>query len=173
MSKVDEYKLRWRGRESGPFSVEEINRQLDDHEIGMTHEIWHENEWITVEQFLAALSAPPPAPEPPSVPLLSSAPSSAASTNASPLRITVSRTEDRAAPLDVSARNRLVFALLAVFAGFVGLHNFYARQWLTGLLQLLLSVATYLMGFGILAAWVWAIVEAIFVRKDGNGIDMI
>jgi hypothetical protein len=44
---------------------------------------------------------------------------------------------------------------------------------LTGLLQLLLSVATCLMGFGIIASWIWAIAEAVFVRKDGNGIDMI
>jgi len=70
-------------------------------------------------------------------------------------------------------RHRMVFALLGVFVGFLGLHNFYARQWLTGLLQLLLSVATILMGFGIIASWLWAMAEAIIVRKDGDGIDMI
>ena len=70
-------------------------------------------------------------------------------------------------------RSRLVFALLAVFAGFSGAHNFYARQWMTGMLQLLLSVATSLMSFGIIASWLWAIVEAVVVRRDGNGNDMI
>jgi len=63
--------------------------------------------------------------------------------------------------------------LLAVFAGFTGAHNFYARQWMTGLLQLLLSVATSLMSFGIIASWLWAIVEALAVRRDGHGNDMI
>ena len=70
-------------------------------------------------------------------------------------------------------RRRLVFALLAVFLGFSGAHNFYARQWMTGMLQLLLSVATSLMNFGIIAAWLWAIVEAVVVRRDGHGNDMI
>jgi TM2 domain-containing membrane protein YozV len=67
----------------------------------------------------------------------------------------------------------LLYAFLAIIGGFVGLHNFYARQWLTGLLQLLLSIATYLMGFGIIAAWLWAVAEAVFIRKDGEGIEMI
>jgi TM2 domain-containing membrane protein YozV len=62
---------------------------------------------------------------------------------------------------------------LALFAGYVGAHNFYARQWLTGLLQLLLSVATFLMGFGIIASWLWAMVEALLVRTDGQGVEMI
>jgi TM2 domain-containing membrane protein YozV len=69
-------------------------------------------------------------------------------------------------------RNRLVFAFLAICAGFVGLHSFYARQWLTGLLQLLLSVATTLMGFGFIASWIWAMIEALVVRTDGAGIEM-
>ena len=41
------------------------------------------------------------------------------------------------------------------------------------MLQLLLSVATSLMGFGIIASWVWAMVEAVVVRKDGDGVEMI
>jgi hypothetical protein len=60
-----------------------------------------------------------------------------------------------------------------VLFGFLGLHNYYARHWLTGLLQLLLSVATYLLGFGIIAPWLWAMVEAVVVRKDGYGLEMI
>jgi TM2 domain-containing membrane protein YozV len=66
----------------------------------------------------------------------------------------------------------MVFAFLAIALGFVGAHNFYARQWLTGLLQLLLSIATSLMGFGIIASWLWAMVEALVVRKDGSGAEM-
>jgi len=81
------------------------------------------------------------------------------------------RVDNQGRPLP--PRRRLAFALLGVFAGFLGAHNFYARQWLTGLLQLLLSVATYLMGFGIIASWIWAMVEAVLVRKDGDGIEMV
>ena len=55
MNEPEEYLLRWRGREAGPFSVTEINRQLDEHEIGTGHEIFYQDSWITVEEFLAAL----------------------------------------------------------------------------------------------------------------------
>ena len=41
------------------------------------------------------------------------------------------------------------------------------------MLQLLLSIATFLMGFGIIATWIWAVVEAVVVRKDGDGLEMI
>ena len=67
----------------------------------------------------------------------------------------------------------MVFAFLAVLFGFLGLHNFYARQWLTGMLQLIVSVATFLLGFGIIASWLWAMVEALAVRHDGRGCLMI
>jgi hypothetical protein len=29
------------------------------------------------------------------------------------------------------------------------------------------------MGFGIVASWLWAMVEAVVVRRDGYGVDMI
>jgi TM2 domain-containing membrane protein YozV len=182
-----EYTLRWRGREVGPFSVSEINRQLDEHEIGMGHEIFCQDKWITLEEFLAPAPKPavptpaqptpslPPAPTVASPPAPTTTPTSRE--RSSPVRIKVSVSSPTArtdgTTLDRPPRHRLVFALLGVFAGFVGLHNFYAGQWLTGLLQLLLSIATFLMGFGVIASWLWAMAEAIIVRKDGDGIDMI
>ena len=51
MSDSPEYTLRWRGRQSGPYPVSEINRMLDDHKIGMGHEIFCEDEWITLEMY--------------------------------------------------------------------------------------------------------------------------
>src|SRR5215831_4435265 len=55
MSDFQEYLLRWRGREMGPYSVEQINRKLDDHEIGMGHEIQSEGKWISLEEFFRAI----------------------------------------------------------------------------------------------------------------------
>jgi TM2 domain-containing membrane protein YozV len=186
MSDSQEYTLRWRGRPSGPYPVAEINRMLDDHEIGMGHEILYQDEWITLEEFLSALrkTAVPAAPQPsPAVPTIALAPLVTAplAEKGSPLRIKVTMTPvalnargaDRAGAEQGPPRYRLLFAFLAVLAGYSGAHNFYARQWLTGLLQLLLSVATYLMGFGIVASWLWAMVEAVAVRRDGHGVDMI
>jgi TM2 domain-containing membrane protein YozV len=183
MSDSAEFTLRWRGRQSGPYPVSEINRMLDDHKIGMGHEIFYEDEWITLEAFLAALqkAAAPAAPQTPAAfPTIPLAPRE----KVPALRVKVAATpatstaETDRGPMQAVAgegrpRRRLVFALLAVFAGFTGVHNFYARQWMTGLLQLLLSVATSLMSFGIIASWLWAIVEALAVRRDGHGNDMI
>lgn len=70
-------------------------------------------------------------------------------------------------------RHRLVYAFLGIGFGFLGAHNYYGRHWLTGLLQLLLSVATFLLGFGVIASWLWALAEALLVRKDGQGQEMI
>ena len=179
MSDSQEYTLRWRGRQSGPYPVSEINRMLDEHKIGMGHEIFYQDEWISLEAFFSALqkAATPAAPRTnagfPSMPLAPAA--------VLPPREKISGVRVKAAGSPATEavagesrpRRRLVYALLAVFAGFTGVHNFYARQWMTGMLQLLLSVATSLMNFGIIAAWLWAIVEAVVVRRDGHGNDMI
>jgi TM2 domain-containing membrane protein YozV len=177
MSDSQEYLLRWRGRQSGPYPVSEINRMLDDHEIGMGHEILCQNEWITLEAFLAALQKTAPTSAQTwksAAPTIALAPAATMQSRekGSPVRVKVSASP-AAAPGEGRPRSRLVFALLAVFAGFSGAHNFYARQWMTGMLQLLLSVATSLMTFGIIASWLWAIVEAVVVRRDGNGDEMI
>ncbi len=162
MNDTEEFTLRWRGRETGPFPLSEINRQLDEHEIGMSHEIFHQNTWMTLDEFFAAMNAPaaPPAEEP----LARTTPLRVNTGAGIEVPIPRSRAGD-AARSQAPARRRMIFAFLAIAAGFTGAHNFYARQWLTGLLQLLLTVATYLMGFGIIAAWVWAVVEAFVVRK--------
>jgi TM2 domain-containing membrane protein YozV len=179
MSGSQEYELRWRGRQSGPYPVSEINRMLDDHEIGMGHEILYLNEWITLEEFFAALqkSAAEAAQQQHAViPTVPFAPawSPPQREKGSSLRIKVSVTPTPPAVVKEGRRRyRLLFAFLALFAGYAGAHNFYARQWLTGLLQLLLSVATSLMGFGIIASWLWAMVEALLVRRDGHGVEMI
>jgi TM2 domain-containing membrane protein YozV len=179
MSDSPEYPLRWRGRQSGPYPVSEINRMLDDHEIGMGHEILYQDEWITLEEFLAAFQKAAASATPrqkPSIPTMPLAPVGVPPTRekGSSLRIKVSVTPVAEAVVSEGRpRHRLLFAFLALFAGYVGAHNFYARQWLTGLLQLLLSVATFLMGFGIIASWLWAMVEALLVRQDGHGVEMI
>ena len=185
MSDPQEYTLRWRGNSSGPFSVTEINRMLDDHEIGTGHEILCQNQWITLEEFLQAQSdaaASAESSRKSATPSMTLAPfPGVAVDRGSPLRIKLSVTPASAGakPANQSAspqnspRHRLLFAVLALLAGYAGIHNFYARQWLTGLLQMLLSVATFLMGFGLIASWLWAVVEALLVRRDAAGAEMV
>ena len=193
MTDSNQYTLRWRGRQFGPYSIEKINRMLEEHELGMGHEILCENKWITLGEFLSAPPANSVVP-PDSLP---TAPFSTASNDPSPERspapleavasgmpsngvlrprvVATASPTAAAGPATIAVRptSRLIFALLGVFLGFLGVHNFYALRWLTGLLQLLLSAATYLLGFGIIAPWLWAIVEAVVVRKDGAGREMI
>lgn len=210
MSDSAEYTLRWRGRVFGPLSLAEINRQLDEHELGMGHEIQYHDAWITLEEFFVKLKEAAPAAtttQKPSLPRPATGPSPLAasvqgilppeasppplpgSTPAAPAPPAHSvsmaayrKPEVRAAPAEPQPapeiatrppRRRMIYALLGIFLGFLGLHNFYARNWLTGLLQLLLSCATYLLGFGIIVPWLWALLEAVLVRQDGDEIEMI
>jgi TM2 domain-containing membrane protein YozV len=184
MSESEQYTLRWRGRQSGPYTLEEINRLLDDHTIGMGHEIQYEEKWITVEEFLVsrkqaapvARSPEPRAPVPAPSPAVTLPPKSRPPVASAP-----GKPQKHGQPFTPAAkqapvrspRRRLVYALLGIGFGFSGLHNYYARHWLTGLLQLLLSLATLLLGFGIIAPWLWALVEAVVVRKDGYGMEML
>ena len=197
------YTLRWRGRQLGPYSMQQLNQKLDEHEIGMGHEICCEDQWITLEEFFARLkaeqaaAAPPAASNPPAFLTLATSPSnpsvgkpgqistSAAESSAGPimggvekagairLSVTPAPLVMKRPALSTPPRHRLVYAFLGIFFGFLGVHNYYARHWLTGLLQLLLSIATFLLGFGVIAPWLWALAEAILVRKDGNGNEMI
>jgi TM2 domain-containing membrane protein YozV len=172
---TSQYKLRWRGRQTGPYPVSEINRMLDEHEIGMGHEIYYEEKWIVLEEFFAAISKPPPAPMTPPAEIVKSPALTVMPREKSPsvrFKVSVSPGQPDPDAALTRPRNRMVFAFLAIVLGFLGLHNFYARQWLTGLLQLLLSIATSLMGFGIIASWLWAMIEALVVRKDGSGAEM-
>jgi len=192
MSEAQQFVLRWRGRASGPYSLEEINRKLDDHEIGMGHEIQFQDQWMSLEEFLARPQAdvavkPPvqPATRNPggSIALaalpgrdlhtqIHSAGDSAPDRSTGAALPVASVAGQGASVATPGTKRRFVYALLALGFGFTGAHNFYARHWMTGLLQLLLSLATMLLGFGIIAPWLWAMVEAFAVRRDGNGLQM-
>jgi TM2 domain-containing membrane protein YozV len=203
MTEPAEYLLRWRGRQIGPYSLQEINRLLDAHQIGLGHEIQQEGQWISLEEFLSAspsataLEAANPGgqnKEPhPSGPPNQSRRVPVTETPPPSQRPAVERSAQRAianeartSAQEPSGRNqfgtalpttqprkRLVYAALAILFGFLGIHNYYSRHWLTGVLQLLLSFATYLLGFGVFVPWLWAMVEAVVVREDGDGREMV
>ncbi len=46
------YMLRWRGRQSGPFTLNEIERKLAEREIGMLHEVYCDGQWISVKEAI-------------------------------------------------------------------------------------------------------------------------
>lgn len=76
-------------------------------------------------------------------------------------------------------RSRLVAALLGIFLGSLGIHNFYLGYNSRGLVQLLLSTVGALLtcGLSVAVVEVWAIVEVILlfcgsVVVDGRGIPL-
>lgn len=189
MSESAAYFLRWRGRQSGPCTAREINRKLDEHEIGMGHEVQYQDRWISVQEFLRLQAAPlrVNAPAAPAAAVAPMAPTVAAvaATPTVPTRTTGGALEPAApfkpavlTPLlpaggaPPSPRRRMVFAILAILLGFLGVHNFYARHWLTGIIQLLVSIASLLLGFGVIASWLWAMAEAVLVHQDGEEMEM-
>lgn len=77
--------------------------------------------------------------------------------------------EPEAGPPPPSPRRHALFATLGLALGFTGLHNFYAGRWAVGAAQFALAAAGVFFGLGLIAAWLWALVEVICVQSDGQG----
>lgn len=70
-------------------------------------------------------------------------------------------------PYAAARHTRLIYIVLAIFLGALGIHNFYAGRNKQGLIQLLITVLSFGM-LGIIS-WVWAIFDIINVTTDGAG----
>ena len=71
---------------------------------------------------------------------------------------------------EASARNGVVYILLAFFLGTLGLHNFYAGYFWRGLFQLLLTLFSWAFMFiPLLFVAFWVFLELLFVNKSANG----
>jgi len=66
-------------------------------------------------------------------------------------------------------KSRTVYIVLAILLGSYGIHNFYAGDKKAGLIKLLVTILTCFIG-GI-PMFIWAIIDAINVKKDANGVD--
>ena len=75
-----------------------------------------------------------------------------------------------ASGLPRNGTSRLVYQLLAVFLGVLGVHNFYAGSNGRGIIQLLLTV----LSGGVLGviSWVWAVIEIFVIKNDANDVPM-
>ena len=70
-------------------------------------------------------------------------------------------------PPGYDQKSRMVYILLALFLGGLGIHNFYAGHTQNGVIQLILGL---LSCGGI--SFIWAIIDMITVKTDGNGVPM-
>ncbi len=74
-------------------------------------------------------------------------------------------------PPATAPKSRLIYIILAIFLGTLGIHNFYAGYTGKGIAQLLLTLLS--AGFLGLIVFIWAIVEICTVDKDSNGVPFI
>jgi TM2 domain-containing membrane protein YozV len=78
-----------------------------------------------------------------------------------------------AAPVvNLNAKDRVAYVLLAVFLGGIGIHNFYAGFTNRAIIQLLVGIFGGIITCGIatFGIQIWAIVEACTVEQDANGV---
>ena len=73
-------------------------------------------------------------------------------------------------PGKVSEKHKIIMILLALFAGTLGIHRFYAGKIGTGIIMLLLTLTIV----GVYISGVWAIVDLVMIVcdkfKDGKGL---
>jgi len=77
------------------------------------------------------------------------------------------------APMSASAggeqKSKVVAGILGILLGYLGVHNFYLGYTTKGILQLLLTVATF--GYGILISAIWGFIEGIMILAGSIATD--
>lgn len=69
-----------------------------------------------------------------------------------------------------SSVNGTVYIVLAFTLGAIGVHNFYAKFWMRGVVQFLLSLsAPFMLFFPLIFTSMWAEVELLFQNRDKEG----
>ncbi len=68
-------------------------------------------------------------------------------------------------------KSKLTYLLLAIFFGWLGVHNFYAGYTNVGIIQLLVSLVggTLTCGFATFGVSIWAVIEGATKEADASG----
>ncbi|MBR5130278.1 MAG: NINE protein [Alphaproteobacteria bacterium] len=66
-------------------------------------------------------------------------------------------------------RNRLVYILLALFLGGLGIHNFYAVYTKKAIIQLLCVIPGAVLVIPAIIEFIWVLVDICTVTKDADG----
>ncbi len=66
-------------------------------------------------------------------------------------------------------RNRLVYILLALFLGGLGIHNFYAGYKKKAIIQLLCVLPGAILFIPAIIEFIWVLVDICTVTKDADG----
>lgn len=73
----------------------------------------------------------------------------------------------------VQPKSRVIFILLGLFLGCLGVHNFYAGYNGKGIAQLLITLIIGWLVFPWVIVAIWALIEIIAVDVDANNVKMI
>lgn len=71
------------------------------------------------------------------------------------------------------AKSRVVYILLALFLGGLGIHNFYAGYTTKGVIQLLITLLLGWLVIPAIGVWIWCIIEIITVKQDAKGVAFV
>lgn len=87
-------------------------------------------------------------------------------------------TKEKTIKTDGKEKSRVAAALLGIFLGGLGLHNFYLGYTGKGLAQILLSTIGWVILVGPIIANVWGFIEGILIlsgsiREDASGNELI
>ena len=66
-------------------------------------------------------------------------------------------------------RTRLIYILLAIFLGGLGIHNFYAGYTKKAIIQLLCVFPGSFLVFPAIIEFIWVLVDICTVTKDASG----
>ncbi len=66
-------------------------------------------------------------------------------------------------------RTRLIYILLAIFLGGLGIHNFYAGYTKKAIIQLLCVIPGSILVFPAVIEFIWVLVDICTVTKDADG----
>ena len=82
-------------------------------------------------------------------------------------------------PADAKPKSRILYQVLALFLGQLGIHNFYAGRTTIACIQLAITIIGNIIAICVLDASggvgpviIWALIEIFAVKKDGRGIPM-
>ena len=76
-------------------------------------------------------------------------------------------------PPGCQPKSRVVYVLLGLFLGGLGVHNFYAGYNGKGIAQLLITLFLGWLVFPWIIVGIWALIEVIAVDTDANNVKMI
>jgi TM2 domain-containing membrane protein YozV len=66
-------------------------------------------------------------------------------------------------------KNQVLYILLGITVGYLGIHNLYARRIAEGVTQLVLFLLFFWTVIIPVGLMIWSVVEVCTVKNDGNG----